>query len=746
MDFSSYVCLDLETTGLEPKTCDIIEIAMIKVRSGKIVDRLETFVYTPLEISEHIGYLTGISAKDIEKAPDFIQLAPKVQEFIGTDPLVGHNIWFDWNFLAQKGVNIQNNQLWDTYTMSNILYPELPSHSLETNTKYFGIAHEDSHRAMADVMASHKLWEILMDTFPEISASQLEELEKLQKISTWPVLPYFLQNREAKKHKLELLNTTYYTPAAHNIVKIQDRTESLFIHSLGTDPVDVALSFETNKKTLFIAGYEHTLQKLHQAFPEAFQLLSPYSYLSGEKIQNLWKKEKLEDAESMILLKTILHAEFVCKEELILTHPERGIWKNINISENEIKGDNNYTHAYRNSLNSQKVISSQFHVLSDLEYIKNFDLVVILEPHLLEDNATTKFGKVLYLDQWLQQSNSEEWAKAGESLFSQINQLGNKLVPASQYPEHVILTDLIITSNEFIRIKSNILDLISQTKDPELTVYLKYFQVFFQSNEPSWVRWFTVDPRRGVSLNVAPLSVKILLQKHLFQKTTCIVISDTAKNFPSFPEMEILELPALQQFKVDLPPLELVKGTKKEGDHPAIISYLAQELPKLKGKTGVIFSSKTILKRYFFDLVKIFPEDMLMLGEDISGGTGKLQDRYLSGEQSHKVLFLTYRNLRAFPAEVVDFDQIILHSLPFDPPGYPIHQARADLYGNPFMEYVMPKTQQNLLEIITNFSKRKGGKTLLVLDRRVQEQEYGRELLNILQKSEDGAITSLFSL
>lgn len=733
MNFTNYVCLDLETTGLEPQICDVIEIAMIKVRDGEIVDRMETFVFTPLEISEHVSYLTGITAQDIEKAPDFIQLIPQIEQFIGEDPLVGHNIWFDWNFLMQKGVKIQNNQLWDTYTMSNILYPELPSHSLETNTKYFGIGHEDSHRAMADVIASHELWKILLETFPEISSDQRQQLQQLKLKSSWPLLDFFLEEKKANKHRLDLQSSTSFSVSELEPLQVADRNEPLFIHAQGYDPVNTALRLKTNKKTLYLAGYEHTLQKLHRVFPDAFQLLSPYSYISDEKIQRLWQKEALNDAESGLLLKTILHPHAKTKEEFVLTHPERGIWREVNIAEREIEaGENNYTKAYQQSLSSQQVIASQFHVLSDLEYIKHFDQVVLLEPHLFEDNATNKFGKVLYLDQWLQHSSEEAWTKAGEFLFTQVNQLGSKLVPASQYPEHVILTDMIISSNEFTRLKSAILDLQSETTDPERSAYLKYYQVFFQSNDPSWVRWFTVDPRRGVSLNVAPLSVRTLLKKHFFDQSTVITISDTAAQFSCFPDMERWELSKEHPFKVELPSLEFIKGTKKEGDHPALISYLAQELPKLQGKTGVIFSSKSVLKRYFFDLVKVLPETILMLGEDISGGTGKLQDRYNSGNQDHKVLFLTYRNLRSFPAEVMDFNQIILQSLPFDPPGYPVNQARADQYENAFMEYVVPKTQQNLLEIVTNFSKREGVKILSVLDRRVQEQEYGAEIIRIL--------------
>lgn len=730
--FANYICLDLETTGLEPQICDIIEIAMIKVRDGEIVDRFETFVYTPLEISEHISYLTGITAKDIEKAPDFITLIPQIQQFIGDDPLVGHNIWFDWNFLVQKGVKLDKNELWDTYVMSNILYPELPSHSLETNTKYFGIAHVDSHRAMADVLASYELWKILMEASLAPSPEQRAHIQDLQKRSRWPLLEFFLQEKPAHKHPLSVPDTSLYHPKTLEAKDLQDRKEHLFIHARGYDPIDVSASLRTGKRTLYIAGYEHTLEKLQQAFPDAYRLLSPYSYLSDEKLQGLREKPALEDGETTLLLKTILYPQAVAREQLGLSHPERNVWRDVQVDLDELHEENNYQKAHQASLQAEKVIVSQFHVLNHPEYLDHFDQLVILEPQLLEDNATNTWGKALYLDQWLEQSGDESWKRQGEQLFAQVNKLGSTMVPASQYPEHVILTDMIVQSNEFIRMRSSIIELSESTADPELTAYLKYYLAFFQSQDPSWVRWFTVDPRRGVSIHVAPLSVTSLLKKHLFDRIPTMIVSDTADHFTAFPDIERWEMIKKQDFKLVLPELDRIKGSKKDGDHPAIISCLAEELPKLKGKTGVIFSSKSVLKRYFFDLVKILPEDILMLGEDISGGTGKLRDRYLTGTQQHKVLFLTYRNLRTFPPEALDFDQILIQCLPFDPPGYPVHQARSAQVENAFMDYALPKTQQNMLEIVSNFTHRDAPKTLFVLDKRAQESGYGEDLLKAL--------------
>jgi len=729
--FQDYISLDLETTGLDPNLCDVIEIAMIKVRSGEIVDRFESFVYTPLELSQHISYLTGITTQDIENAPDFIDLRSQIQEFIGDEPLMGHNIWFDWNFLVQKGIKLDNNELWDTYLMSNILYPELPSHSLETNTKYFGIPHEDSHRAMADVMACYELWQIFIDSFPEVSPDQREQIKKLSELSTWPLMEYFLEEKQAVKHQLAVPDSQYYHPQSISLPDDTNIEGHTYIHCRGFDPVDIAHSLETDKKTLFIAGYHHTIQKIKHAYPKAYTLQPPHSYLSEKKIDKLWQKEQLETGESLLLLKHILYPDAVSQDQLVLSHPERSHWPDVQHNAHDGQGsDSYYQKAYQESLNSQQVIVNHLQVFKDLEYLKNFEQVVVLEPQLLEQNATRSFGKNLTNEDWLRQSSDLEWQNHGKSFFEDLERIGNSIVPSSQYTEHLILTDRVTSSNEFIRLRSSIKDLISEIKDQTLSSYLKYFQAFFNYQDPTWIRWITVDPRRGVSLNLAPLSIKSLLDKHLFQKCKVIVISETTADYGFLPTMEKVTLPVQQNIKIVLPEIEKVTGSKRDGDHQALISYLADELPQLKGKTAVVFSAKTQLKRYFFDLVKVMPEEMLLLGEDLSGGTSKLLDIYLSSDHSQKVMFLSYRNLRSFPIDVLDFDQIIIQNLPFDPPGYPIHQARSAQYNNPFYEYSLPNTQQYLLEILTNFTKRDVEKTLYLLDRRLQEKEYGEDLLS----------------
>ena len=56
----SYVCFDLETTGLDPLYNEIIEIGALKVRDGKVAERFMEFIHPQEEISPMITNLTGI--------------------------------------------------------------------------------------------------------------------------------------------------------------------------------------------------------------------------------------------------------------------------------------------------------------------------------------------------------------------------------------------------------------------------------------------------------------------------------------------------------------------------------------------------------------------------------------------------------------------------------------------------------------------------------------------------------------
>ena len=94
------VSLDLETTGLESDQDSIIEVGAVKFQGRRVLDTYQTLVNPYRAIPEPIQRLTGISQKDVDSAPPFAPVAGELEAFIGTAPIVGHNINFDLKFLS----------------------------------------------------------------------------------------------------------------------------------------------------------------------------------------------------------------------------------------------------------------------------------------------------------------------------------------------------------------------------------------------------------------------------------------------------------------------------------------------------------------------------------------------------------------------------------------------------------------------------------------------------------------------
>ncbi len=88
-----FVIVDVETTGTDPKMADLVEIAAVKVKGGKIVDRWSTFVNPGRPI---IGnQMHGITDKDVKGAPSPAQAARQALDFVGDSVIVGHSVGFD---------------------------------------------------------------------------------------------------------------------------------------------------------------------------------------------------------------------------------------------------------------------------------------------------------------------------------------------------------------------------------------------------------------------------------------------------------------------------------------------------------------------------------------------------------------------------------------------------------------------------------------------------------------------------
>lgn len=156
----SYVSLDLETTGLNPKMDKIIEIGAVKVLHGEVVDTFASFVNPARLLNDKVKKLTGIMDANLVDAPLIEEILPTLLDFVGELPLLGHSILFDYSFIKKAAVNQKKSfekQGIDTLRIARKYLPDLESRNLGFLCKHFGILHTE-HRALGDAEATHALY------------------------------------------------------------------------------------------------------------------------------------------------------------------------------------------------------------------------------------------------------------------------------------------------------------------------------------------------------------------------------------------------------------------------------------------------------------------------------------------------------------------------------------------------------------------------------------------------------------
>ena len=152
MDFITF---DLETTGIQWETHEIVEIGALKCKEGQLESRFCTLVCPPKDIDKQASKITGITNEMVKDKPKVETVLPKLLRFCGHYPLVAHNASFDFRFLKKALDRFQlpypRGVFVDTLTLSQKLLPGLPNYKLSTLVQYLQVPQrQDFHRAEAD--------------------------------------------------------------------------------------------------------------------------------------------------------------------------------------------------------------------------------------------------------------------------------------------------------------------------------------------------------------------------------------------------------------------------------------------------------------------------------------------------------------------------------------------------------------------------------------------------------------------
>ncbi|XXF76647.1 helicase C-terminal domain-containing protein [Myxococcaceae bacterium GXIMD 01537] len=152
--FTRYVFLDLETTGLDPRVDEVIELGALFIEGGRVVDRFARLYGASRPLPLTIRRLTGLDDATLAGHARFGWDLAELRERLAGWTVVAHNAQFEKGFLPNLLGPLRSPVL-DSCELLHYLHPELSSHSLESMLRWAGRGPRARHRAMTDCEATH---------------------------------------------------------------------------------------------------------------------------------------------------------------------------------------------------------------------------------------------------------------------------------------------------------------------------------------------------------------------------------------------------------------------------------------------------------------------------------------------------------------------------------------------------------------------------------------------------------------
>ncbi len=160
-DFSSLVVLDVETTGLNPESDNIIEVAIVKFENDEIVDKLVSLINPGREIPVEAKIVNGIDESMLENQPKFKDIVKEIKKFLKGKTVIIHNSDFDISFLKKEfqlcGEEFPEFDVIDTLYIAR-KYFNFPSNSLSSLAENYEIGRQP-HRAEKDAIIAYRIFE-----------------------------------------------------------------------------------------------------------------------------------------------------------------------------------------------------------------------------------------------------------------------------------------------------------------------------------------------------------------------------------------------------------------------------------------------------------------------------------------------------------------------------------------------------------------------------------------------------------
>lgn len=173
--------VDVETTGLDPATAELIEIGAILVdrETGLSLGTLETKIApTSIETAEPQALaVNGYNAAEWQNAPSLTDAMTKFAEFTRGATLMAYNVTFDYGFLREafRKTGVQDTMRYQRLDLLTLAWSKLPpsaSYSLKNVCIALGLEPEPAvHRGINGAMKAFEVYQALTATEPTVPAA-----------------------------------------------------------------------------------------------------------------------------------------------------------------------------------------------------------------------------------------------------------------------------------------------------------------------------------------------------------------------------------------------------------------------------------------------------------------------------------------------------------------------------------------------------------------------------------------------
>ncbi|PHX71715.1 MAG: hypothetical protein CK521_03915 [Acidimicrobium sp.] len=181
----SFAVVDFETTGLNPETDRIVQLAAVIVNGdGEIIDSFDTIVKpeSPAEYQHGAEHIHGISAEQVSNGMPLHTALEKLWDISTGNVFTAHNAPFDLGFLHAEskrvGLNGSIEVHIDTLELSRRISGADNSrrHNLFALCEHYGIERDKVHDAKSDATATAQL---LMHLIKEMGVETPDQVSEL---------------------------------------------------------------------------------------------------------------------------------------------------------------------------------------------------------------------------------------------------------------------------------------------------------------------------------------------------------------------------------------------------------------------------------------------------------------------------------------------------------------------------------------------------------------------------------------